>query len=263
MTASLIGGMIRKGHFDPTKITVSEPDKRVREALQERFSVMVTDNNRACAEAVDVVLLAVKPQIVHQVAAQLMVVDAPRVPLFISIAAGIRVAVLRRWLETTGVIVRAMPNTPALIGLGATGMYVSKEATLEQRQQAETIMNSVGITIWVEQESDLDAVTAISGSGPAYYFQLMEWMLHTAKQLGLSDVVAKQLVLQTALGASHLAIESSDPLSVLRERITSPGGTTEAALQSLHRSGVARLVSQAVIAAHARAEALGDALGDK
>ncbi len=262
MASSLIGGMIREGCYAPAAITVSDPDKNTREALKERFSVVVMDDNCACAETVDVIVLAVKPQIVKQVAMELALISAPRVPLFVSIVAGIRALHLKRWLALPhGAVVRAMPNTPALIQLSATGMYADAAVNPRQRRQAEEIMNSIGISVWFNDESDLDTVTAVSGSGPAYYFQLMEWMVDAAKQLGLSDAAARRLVLQTALGAARMALESGESPSVLRERVTSPGGATEAALQSLHGNDVMGFISQAISAARARAIALGDEFG--
>ena len=260
MAASLIGGLIAGG-FAASSIRVSDPDATTRKALDRQFPVSVMDDNRACAAAVDVVVLAVKPQVMKQVATELADTAASHAPLFLSIAAGIRVLDLKRWLATEGAIVRTMPNTPALVQTGATGLYANAAVRSQQRQWAEAIMNTVGITVWVDIESDLDTVTAISGSGPAYYFQLMEWMVDAAKQMGLSDEAARQLTLQTALGAARMAIESGESPAVLRARVTSPGGTTEAALHSMQANGVAALIATAITAARDQAVVIGEQFG--
>ena len=211
--------------------------------------------------ASDVVLLAVKPQQMREVAQSLMPQLAARQPLVISIAAGIRAADLSRWLGGYGAIVRTMPNTPALIGMGITGMVAMGGVSAAQKQAADDIMKAVGTTVWLEHEGLIDPVTAVSGSGPAYVFYFVEAMQQAAVEMGLTAEQGKQLAVATFAGAAQLAMHSSEPVSVLRERVTSKGGTTYAALTSMEADGVKGAIVKAMKAAAARGKELGDEFG--
>ncbi len=200
-------------------------------------------------------MLAVKPQVMGDACAALREIIEQRQPLIISIAAGVTVANLREWLGEAPVV-RCMPNTPSLVQAGATGLYAAPDVSAEQKEMAGQILGAVGLTFWFESESELDAVTAVSGSGPAYFFLLMEALIDAAKAQGLSAATARQLVLQTAWGASQLAIASEDGPDVLRQRVTSPGGTTAAALQVFEEAGLREQVQAAVAAARERSEQL-------
>jgi pyrroline-5-carboxylate reductase len=255
MATSLVGGLIADG-FNAGKIIMSDVDGEKLEMLAERFGVQTTVNNEKVAEDADIVVLAIKPQSMRTVCEQI----APKVqagkPLVISVAAGINTATLEQWLGQGLPVVRTMPNTPALVGTGATALFATKSVSAEQGNQAESIMRAVGLTVWVEDESRIDAVTALSGSGPAYFFYVMEAMQDAAEALGLSAETARLLTLQTALGAAKLAMESDENLNALRHRVTSPGGTTEQAIKVLDEHQLANLFKEAMQAAKTRSEAL-------
>ena len=213
-------------------------------------------------EQADIVVLAVKPQVLAEVAGSIAEAVQQTRPLVISIAAGIRTTDIDRWLGGNVALVRTMPNTPALVGSGATALFAVDTVSDEQHDMAESIMRAAGLALWVDEEKDLDAVTAVSGSGPAYFFLVMEAMQAAATSLGLPDETAKLLTLETALGAARMALESKDPPAVLRERVTSPGGTTEAALQQLEQGDLRELFKKALTAARDRATELADILGE-
>jgi pyrroline-5-carboxylate reductase len=256
MAVSLIGGL--QGDTTPPRIIIAEPRQEQRERLAARFpTAEVTDDNIAAAAQADVIILAVKPQVMQEVAASLKSA-LPHQPLLLSIAAGITTARLDEWFGGEQVIVRAMPNTPALVGSGATGLYANARVTTKQHGAAEHIMRSVGLVQWCERESELDVVTALSGSGPAYVFLLMEALEAGGAELGLEPAVARLLALQTVFGAAKLALESDDAPATLRERVTSPGGTTQAALQVFENGRLRELVAQAMRAAARRAQELAE-----
>jgi pyrroline-5-carboxylate reductase len=260
MAASLIGGLIAD-KFDPARITVADPNADILQHLASRFGVnTVADNRQALADA-DVVVLAVKPQVLKQVAEDLAGTVQSRRPLVVTVAAGVRSADLARWLGGNLAVVRAMPNTPALIQAGATGLYANAQVSDEQRDLAECILRAAGLTLWVTEEAQMDAVTALSGSGPAYFFRIMEGLEAAGVKLGLPQEAARLLTLQTALGAAKMALESSDSVAELRERVTSPGGTTEQGLRVLAENDIDRLLQQVLEAAHHRAEELAELLG--
>ena len=217
----------------------------------------VSTENRDVAGRVDVLVLAVKPQMMEQVCTDLRDLIAERQPLVISIAAGVTVGNLRRWLGSTP-IVRCMPNTPSLVQAGATGLYAADDVSDEQKAMAKEILGSVGIAFWFDEEKELDAVTAVSGSGPAYFFLLMESLIEAAKAQGLDAGTARQMVLQTAWGAAQLAVTSEVGPDVLRQQVTSPGGTTAAALGVFEEAGFREQVQAAVAAARERSEDLAD-----
>ncbi len=259
MAASLIGGLLEAG-MAATRIRVAEPDARRRAALAERFPVAVTDDNQAAAREAEVVVLAVKPQVLQGVARALAPALDHR-PLVLSVAAGVRVADLARWLGEAVPVVRAMPNTPALVGSGATGLYAPPSVPEALRERAESVMRAVGVVVWVAQEAAMDAVTALSGSGPAYFLLVMEAMERAGVRLGLDPDSARLLTLETAYGSAKLALESGESFAELRRRVTSPGGTTERALEVLTAGGLLTLFEEALTAARDRARELADALG--
>jgi pyrroline-5-carboxylate reductase len=258
MARSLIGGLIASG-VTPHSITVAEPDRSRREALRQGFDVRVTDDNAAAVEQADVVILATKPQAL--MGAIRSAGPARAGALYLSVAAGIRVDDIRDWLGGDVAIVRAMPNTPALLGCGAAALFANPAAEDEQRELAETIMRSVGAVVWVPREDDLDPVTALSGSGPAYFFLLIETMIKTGVELGLEPAAATLLAEETALGAARMALESEEDVAELRRRVTSPGGTTEAGLQAMEAAGVPAGIAAGIRAASARAAALARDFG--
>ena len=251
MASSLISGLIASGH-SPQHLWVSDINPDTLKALAENLNINTSASNDVVINEVDVVVLAVKPQILSSVAKSAAALIQQKKSLVVSIAAGISQHSLSQWLGADTAIVRCMPNTPALVLTGATALHANARVTAEQRNLAENIMRSVGIALWVNDESELDAVTAVSGSGPAYYFLLMEAMEKAALELGLSEVTARLLVQQTALGAAKIALESSESPEQLRKRVTSPGGTTQRAIETFEQGGFTELVSKALHAARDR-----------
>ena len=259
MAASLAGGLIAGG-AEPASILVAEPDEARRAVVREQFGVATTAQNPDTLSH-EVVVLAVKPQQLQRVCTQLSACTDVRTPLYVSIAAGIRTADIMRWLGREIAVVRCMPNTPALIRCSATGLYANAFVSQTQKQRAEDIMQSVGMTTWVAEEELLDVVTALSGSGPAYFFLLMEAMQKSAVNLGLDAETANRLTLQTALGAARMASESDVGVEELRARVTSKGGTTAAAIATFEHHDFHYTVSKALRAAYHRSLELADELG--
>ena len=260
MARSLILGL--KKTNSPFNIRVSDPDIIQLDTLQQLENVTAFTSNSAAVNCTDVIVLAVKPQIMQRVCESLKLTLKKdfqmEPPLIISIAAGISIEKLNKWLsdDRTLPIVRCMPNTPSLVQKGMTGLYANPHVTNGQRDISESILKSVGKILWLSEEDKLDAVTAVSGSGPAYFFLVMEAMQAAAEKLGLSADEARLLVSQTAHGATTLAAESKDDVSILRKRVTSKGGTTEAALQSLMDGGIHGLFEEALKAAENRSKEL-------
>ena len=261
MATSLIGGLVANG-TPPGSIWVSDPDTPKLDDLTQRFGVNVGGDNGIVASRCATVVLAVKPQVMHTVVQALSPVLSEHEPLLVSIAAGVREADINRWAGGDMAIVRTMPNTPALVGCGATALFANEKVDPGQRDRADAILRAVGITIWVDDEAQLDAVTALSGSGPAYYFLLMEIMQATGEAMGLDADAARRLTLQTALGAARIAIESDEPPAVLRQRVTSPGGTTERALVTMRDGGIDKVLADGIQGARQRSIELGDAFGE-
>ncbi len=259
MASSLIGGMLR-ANINAADILVAEPDASRCQMLADHYQVHTTQSNTDTLQC-ECVVLAVKPQIMHQICAQLKPALSTTAPLFISIAAGLMSATINQWLGDNQAIVRCMPNTPALVQCGATAMFANKATSSLQQQQAEKILQSVGITVWVANEDQLNAVTAVSGSGPAYFFLLMEAMQQAGEKLGLETETALQLVLQTALGAARMASEKQISPATLRQQVTSKGGTTEQAINSFEASHFRNMVMQALQAANDRSISLAEELG--
>jgi len=251
MASSLISGLIASGH-SPEHLWVSDINPDTLKALAQNLKVNTSVSNDTVINEVDVVVLAVKPQTLRDVAKSAAAVIKEKKSLIVSIAAGISQQNLTEWLGDDVAIVRCMPNTPALVLTGATALHANAKVNAEQRSLAENIMRSVGIALWVKEESELDAVTAVSGSGPAYYFLLMEAMEKAAVELGLTEETARLLVQQTALGAAKIALESSESPEQLRKRVTSPGGTTQQAISTFEQGGFTELVSKALHAARDR-----------
>lgn len=261
MARSLIGGLISDG-YPAERIFVSEPVGEQLAALAAEFGIRAAASNQAAVEQAEAVVLAVKPQTIRPVVEQLGELVRTRKVLVISIAAGVRIADLDRWLGGNAAIVRAMPNTPALVRSGATALYANPRVDSGQRTLAESLLRAAGLTCWLDNEAAMDAVTAISGSGPAYFFLLMEALEQAGQQLGLPADTARLLVLQTAFGAAKMALESSAGPAELRRHVTSPGGTTEAGIGVLEAADFRTLIQQAATAAATRSDELGRMLGE-
>ena len=262
MGSSLIGSLIRSGH-PSDHLWATDTSEEKLDALKKKFHVQVTSDNIRAVHNADIILFAVKPQLFSQVAAEIAPEMKTRKPLVISIAAGIRVDSIQHWLGAHVPIVRAMPNTPALIGCGATALYANAFVTEAARSTAESILRAAGVVVWLQDENLMDVVTALSGSGPAYFFLMMEALQQSAVTLGLPEDTARLLTLQTALGAVRMAIESGTPLDTLRQQVTSPGGTTEKALFVLEENNIRGLFHDALTAAKLHSETLATMLGEK
>lgn len=260
MARSLIGGLLADG-YDPTSLWVSDISSVALQALAQDYGVHTTTANEEAARQATVIVLAVKPQVLQGVAREIASVAQTQCPLVISIAAGMRLDDIARWLGPGAVLVRAMPNTPALLRTGATALYAGAGVTPAQRDVAESILRAVGLTLWIDDELLMDTVTALSGSGPAYFFLLMEALTRAGEDLGLPSTTARLLTLQTAYGAAKMALESQESPAILRHRVTSPGGTTEQAIQRLEQGHFNALIAAAVQAAQQRGIALAEQLG--
>ncbi|HEB55275.1 MAG TPA: pyrroline-5-carboxylate reductase [Gammaproteobacteria bacterium] len=262
MARSLIGGLIASG-LPADNIQASAPDREHLDTLANDFGIQTSTDNQLLVDHCDVLVLAVKPQILKQVCLALQ----PRQDcLYLSVVAGIPTASISHWLkqktETAPLaIIRAMPNTPALLQTGASALYANAHASEAQRESAEAIMRAVGLALWVEDEAQMDAVTALSGSGPAYHFLFMEAMINAAQELGLNEANARLLTIQTAFGAAKMALEIDEQPATLRRNVTSPGGTTERAIETFQQGGFEKLVAAALSAACDRAGELAEELG--
>lgn len=258
MARSLIGGLIQKG-LSVDKIKVSEPVEVLAEGLAKDFSVATFSDNTEAASDSNIWVFAVKPQVMKSVCQQLSPLAQANKPLIISIAAGITSQQLDTWLGGNMPVVRIMPNTPALLGAGASGLFANPAVSPEQKQHAQDLMQATGITVWIENETLMDAVTAVSGSGPAYVFLLAEAMQAAGVAQGLSTDAARALTNQTLLGAARMLSETSEPADILRQRVTSPGGTTQAAIESFEAQGFRDIVGNAIEAATQRGRTLSAA----
>lgn len=260
MAASIIGGLI-SADWPVSAIRASDPSEERCEYVRDQFAVECQPNNELCAGDAEIVVIATKPQTMQLAMRSLAPVFKSRQPLLVSIAAGIRIADALRWAGTTLPFVRVMPNTPALVNLGASGLYANDLVSQQQRDQAESLMTAVGEVIWVDQEHLLDTVTGVSGSGPAYFFRLMELIIEQGVAAGLGPEEAQKLVLQTALGAATLACQSDHDAAELRRQVTSPGGTTQAGLEFMQQHDLAKTIRGGVQAAIDRSAQLSDELG--
>lgn len=261
MATSLISGLVQSG-WSGDQITVVDRNADKRQSLAEQYGVQTAEAATPDVLAADAWVLAVKPQVMGETVRALAEQIGTRRPLVLSVAAGISLAALRQWLGHDIALVRSMPNTPSLLGVGATGLYADDSVSADQRQLADDIMKTAGITTWVEREALIDAVIATSGSGPAYFFAFMEAMQQGAMDLGLSADQARELVLQTALGAARMAIESGDDPATLRAKVTSKGGTTAEALKHFSDGELDSLVAGAMAASAHRADELARQLID-
>jgi pyrroline-5-carboxylate reductase len=261
MARSLIGGLIRAGSAGK-QFDVAEPNAELREALHQEFGVNTHSQGAAAAAQADALVLAVKPQVMRAVCESLCAVAQQRKPLIISIAAGIRIEQIDRWLGGAMPVVRCMPNTPALIGAGASGLFANTQVSATQRALAQQILDAAGLNVWVDNEDLIDTVTGLSGSGPAYFFLLVEALEDAAVAQGLPRAAARTLATQTCLGAGRMLMEDGAAAAVLRQRVTSPNGTTQAALESFEASGLREIVANAVAAATLRGAEMSRQFGD-
>jgi len=260
MSRSLAGGLLANG-WRREQLLLADPDPEQRRGAESALGVTVLADNRDVAAQSDVLVLAVKPQVLKDAAAALAATAQERRPLVVSVAAGIRLADIERWLGGELPIVRVMPNTAAFIGSGASGLLANPRVTDEQRGLAESILRAVGVAVWVKDEAQMDVVTAVSGSGPAYFFLAMEMLEKAAIRHGLDPQTARLLTLETAFGAAKMALEGHEEPALLRRRVTSPGGTTEQAVNVLVQGGFEKLFDEAVGAAERRARELADLFG--
>jgi pyrroline-5-carboxylate reductase len=262
MAAALIGGMVKDAPEGARpSIVVADPNEDRRQSLRDQLGVEVTGDNHAAIDGAQLVVLAVKPQVMQSVAEEL----APSLAagqLVVSIAAGIPVAALQRWLGGHAAVVRAMPNTPSMVACGATGLFAAEAVSREQQSDAESLMRAVGVVQWLEEESQIDEVTALSGSGPAYAFYLMESMQAAAEELGMASDTARLLTLETVFGAAKLALAADESPAELRRRVSSPGGTTEQAIHALDDAGVREAFARAVRASRDRSRELAAQIGE-
>ena len=250
MAASIIGGLISKGQ-PPATVFASDLDSDKLASLADSTGLQPATNTEIAQQA-EVIVLAVKPQVMASVCQELAAALGERSPLLISIAAGINLTALEAWFGASACLVRCMPNTPALVGSGASGLFANPQVDTQQREITTALLSAVGLAVWVETEEQIDSVTALSGSGPAYFFLMLEAMQDSAVKLGLSPEVAKALSYQTALGAAQLALASSESTQQLRRNVTSPNGTTERAINAFEDGDLRGLVDTALKAAHAR-----------
>ncbi|WP_414500597.1 MULTISPECIES: pyrroline-5-carboxylate reductase [unclassified Zymobacter] len=262
MAEAIIAGLINTGHPAERIIATARSDKTLA-PLQARYGIQTTTDNCSAIAQADVVVLAVKPQVMKEVCAQVTDIVARQRPLILSVAAGLTCATLSRWLGGYDAIVRAMPNTPSLVGTGACGLYATDAVSKEQCTLASDLMSAVGITEWVDEERLLSTVTAIAGSAPAYFFYLMEALEKAAIEQGMPLESARRLIIQTALGAARMCDASEDAPEEFKKRVMSPNGTTERAIFHFQDHGFEQLVNDAVQACFNRAEELGESLGSQ
>lgn len=261
MATSLIGGIVSQGDTPADHIWVFEPNAERAQALCQEFGIRAARDNSELIRNSEIVVVAVKPQILQQVISPYADVFKATQPLIVSIVAGITASSIEKWLGADFSIVRVMPNTPALVGMGASGLYANNNVNPQQRDAASRICNAVGISAWVNAEADIDSVTALSGSGPAYFMLFIQALIEAAEAAGLSSDSAKALAVQTASGAAHLIASSDTSLQTLIDNVTSPNGTTEKALQSLDNANIKGVIADAFEAARSRSEELAKELG--
>ncbi|MGF6495819.1 pyrroline-5-carboxylate reductase [Luteibacter sp. 621] len=257
MATALVAGLVRHG-AQPGGIAVAEPRAEALQELSRQYGVATYTDNAAAAEGASLLVLAVKPQMMAEVCRGLRAVVQQYRPMVVSIAAGIRIAQIERWLDAALPVVRCMPNTPAMFSAGATGLYANARVSAPQRAEAQHVLDAAGLTVWVPDEDQLDIVTALSGSGPAYFFLMVEALENAAVAQGLSRETARALAAQTALGAGRMLMESGDDAATLRQKVTSPKGTTQAALESFQADHFPAIVARAVDAARRRGVELSE-----
>lgn len=262
MASAIIGGMLDSG-FKAANIWVSAPDDNHLQSIRKQFGVSVTTDNRYCAEQADMVVLAVKPQVMASVCSDIAPVVQNTRPLMVSIAAGLEASTLDEWLGGGLPLVRVMPNTPSLVGKGAAGLYANDQVKEKQKTMVESVFNSIGSALWVEDESLLHAVTALSGSGPAYFFLMLEALEEAATDAGIAGETARALAIQTMAGAAEMAGRSEHDPGQLKRNVMSPGGTTEQAIQTFEEGGMRELVKKAYSAAYKRSGEMAKELANK
>jgi pyrroline-5-carboxylate reductase len=262
MASAIIGGMLDSG-FKAANIWVSAPDDNHLQSIRKQFGVSVTTDNRYCAEQADMVVLAVKPQVMASVCSDIAPVVQNTRPLMVSIAAGLEASTLDEWLGGGLPLVRVMPNTPSLVGKGAAGLYANDQVKEKQKTMVESVFNSIGSALWVEDESLLHAVTALSGSGPAYFFLMLEALEEAATDAGIAGETARALAIQTMAGAAEMAGRSEHDPGQLKRNVMSPGGTTEQAIQTFEEGGMRDLVKKAYSAAYKRSGEMAKELANK
>lgn len=260
MASSIIGGLVESG-LPANCITAADPYPQSLEQLREIAPVRLCSDNATAAEGADIVMLAVKPQVMAEATDSIAPAVQASGAVTISIAAGVTIDSMQSRLGQGAAIVRCMPNTPALLGCGASGLCANAQASAQQREYAQLVLSAVGMTRWVATEQELDAITALSGSGPAYFFLFLEAMIDAGGELGLDPETASQMAMQTSLGAARMALESDVDLAELRRRVTSPGGTTERAIASFEQDGLRDVVSRAMRAAADRAAEMAREMG--
>lgn len=260
MGRSLAGGLLKSG-WDRQRLVLADAVPETRQVVGNLLGLTVYADNNEVADRADVLVLATKPQQMRAVCKGVAPAVQSRKPLIVSIAAGVRIKNIEDWLGGNLPIVRVMPNTPALVNSGASALFANPRASDRQRELAESILRTVGVAIWLSSEDQLDAVTGVSGSGPAYFFLAMEALEQAAVEQGLDAAIARLLAVETAFGAAKMALESGTDPAELRRNVTSPGGTTERAIAEFQDGGFERLFKQAVAAATARSRELADMLG--
>ncbi|UZE95940.1 pyrroline-5-carboxylate reductase [Alkalimarinus alittae] len=260
MASSIIGGLVASG-YPASLISASAPSQEHLDALSTKYQINTTQNNHSVAAEADILVLAVKPQILQAVCTDLASPLNDKNPLIISIAAGVETPHIEQWLGKTLPIIRCMPNTPALVSQGASGLFANAQVSAEQRQQADEIFQSIGVTQWITLEDQMHGITALSGSGPAYFFLMMEALEDAAVKTGIPRETARKLGIQTVLGAAEMAKQSELEPAQLKRNVMSPGGTTERAIQSFEDGGIRAIFATAVSAAANRSKELAELLG--
>jgi pyrroline-5-carboxylate reductase len=260
MAESLIGGLLASGREAAT-LLVSDPEDARLSYLTDKYGITALASNDEVVAQSDVVLIAVKPQVMRDVSLSMAQSVQSKQPLIVSIAAGIRIGDLERWLGGELAVVRVMPNTPALVRAGAAGLYANQRVNEDQRNDAESILRAVGTTVWLDNEEQMDIVTALSGSGPAFFFRIIEALERAATRAGLPADTSRLLAIETALGSARLALEADESPEELRRRVTSPGGTTEAGLGVLESGNIDELFVKTIAAAASRSVELAEELG--
>lgn len=262
MASAIIGGMLDSG-FKAANIWASAPNDSHLQSIRKRFGISVTTDNRYCAQQADMVVLAVKPQAMADVCRDIAPVVQNTNPLMVSIAAGLGTNTLDEWLGGGLSIVRVMPNTPSLVGKGAAGLFANESVNPAQKKMVQSVFEGIGMAVWVEDEAQLHSVTALSGSGPAYFFLMLESLEAAATEAGMDLKTARQLAIQTMAGAAEMAARSEHDPAQLKKNVMSPGGTTERAVNTFEQGGMGDLVKKAYNAAYKRSEEMARELAGK
>ncbi|MCM0614321.1 pyrroline-5-carboxylate reductase [Marinobacter sediminum] len=262
MATAIIGGMLDSG-YKAADIWVSAPDDGHLQSIRKKFGVSVTTDNRYCAQQADMVVLAVKPQVMADVCRDIAPLVQNTRPLMVSIAAGLTAETLDEWLGGGLPLVRVMPNTPSLVGKGAAGLFANAQVKENQKKMVESVFESIGSALWVDDENLLHSVTALSGSGPAYFFLMLEALEEAATKAGIAPDTARELAIQTMAGAAEMAARSEHDPGQLKRNVMSPGGTTEQAIKTFEEGGLRELVQKAYSAAFKRSEEMAKQLAGK